>query len=136
MKASLLYRIAAIVLVLFAAGHGFGFWQVDPTWGADGVVGGMRSIHITLQGFSRSYWDFFLANGFTVDAFLLFTAVLAWQLGGLPAESLAGLRLTKWAFAACFAVITLLCLTWLFLIPIAFSAIVTVLLAAGAWRSS
>ncbi len=135
MKASALYRITAVVLVLFAAGHGFGFWQVDPSWGAGAVVAPMRSVHFTLQGFNRSYWDFFLANGFTVDVFLVFTAILAWQLGGLPGESLARLRLTAWMFAACFAVIALLCFTYLFLIPIVFSVVAAALLAAAAWRS-
>src|SRR5205085_10861833 len=34
-KASLLYRIAAILLLLFAVGRTLGFRQSDPTWGVD-----------------------------------------------------------------------------------------------------
>jgi len=49
----------------------------------------MRSIHFDVQGFNRTYWDLFVAAGFSVGVFYLFTAVLAWQLGGLPAESRA-----------------------------------------------
>ncbi len=33
MKAPALYRIAAVLLVLFAAGHTVGFRRVDPRWG-------------------------------------------------------------------------------------------------------
>ena len=135
MTTSRLYRIAAVVLLLFALGHGIGFHAVDPAWGADGVVGSMRSVHFTIQGFNRSYWDFFLANGFSVDAFLVFAAVLAWQMGGLPDESLGRMRLTAWAFAACFLLLAALCYAYLFMIPLVFSVLVAALLCAAAWRA-
>jgi hypothetical protein len=98
-KASLFYRIAAVLLLLFAVGHTLGFRQSDPTWGVDTLLGSMRSIHFDVQGFSRTYWDLFVAAGFSVGVFYLFAAVLAWQLGGLPAETLAGMRVTVWALA-------------------------------------
>ncbi len=44
MKASLLYRIASILLLLFAAGHTLGFRQIDPKWGVDSLIQSMRSI--------------------------------------------------------------------------------------------
>ena len=106
MKASLFYRIAAVLLLLFAVGHTLGFRQSDPTWGVDTLLGSMRSIHFDVQGFSRTYWDLFVAAGFSVGVFYLFAAVLAWQLGGLPAETLAVMRVTVWALALCFAAIT------------------------------
>ena len=56
MRASLLYRIAAVLLLLFAAGHTLGFRQSDPTWGVDALLSSMRSIHFDVQGFNRSYW--------------------------------------------------------------------------------
>ena len=56
----------------------------------------MRSSHFDVQGFSRTYLDLFLAAGFSVGVFYLFAAVLAWQLGRLPAETLARLRITAW----------------------------------------
>ena len=67
----------------------------------------MRSIHFDVQGFNRTYWDLFVAAGFSVGVFYLFTAILAWQLGGLPAATLALMRGTAWAFALCFAAITI-----------------------------
>lgn len=135
MKASLFYRIAAVLLLLFAVGHTLGFSQSDPTWGVDAVVGSMRSIHFDVQGFHRSYWDFFLAAGFSVGVFYLFAAILAWQLGRLPAATLALMRGTAWAFALCFAAITVLSCIYLFIIPIAFSIAITSCLAAAAWLS-
>src|SRR6202158_4446982 len=105
MKASLCYRTPAVVLLLFAVGHTLGFRQSDPTWGVDALLGSMRSIHFDVQGFNRTYWDLFVAAGFSVGVFYLFAAVLAWQLGGLPAATLALMRGTAWAFALCFAAI-------------------------------
>jgi len=82
-KASIFYRIAAVLLLLFAVGHTLGFRQSDPKWGVDTLLGSMRSIHFDVQGFSRTYWDLFVAAGLSVGVFYLFAAILAWQLGGL-----------------------------------------------------
>ena len=54
MKPSLLFRIASVLIVLFAVGHTLGFRQVDPAWGAGAVVEAMKSVHFQVQGFSRA----------------------------------------------------------------------------------
>jgi len=136
MKASVFYRIAAVLLLLFAIGHTLGFRQSDPAWGVDALLGSMRSIHVDVQGFNRTYWDLFLAAGFSVGVFFLFSAILAWQLGGLPAETLGRMRGIAWTFALCFAAITVVSWRHLFLLPIAFSIVVTLCLAAAAWLSA
>jgi hypothetical protein len=136
MKASIFYRVAAVLLLLFAAAHLFGFRQSDPKWGVDALLGSMRSIHFDVGGFSRTYWDLFLAAGFSVGVFFLFSAILAWQLGGLSTDTLARMRGTAWAFALCFAAITLLSWRYLFLPPFVFSLVITVCLTSAAWLSS
>ena len=136
MKASMFYRIAAVLLLLFAVGHTLGFRQSDPKWGVDALLSSMRSIHFDVQGFHRSYWDLFVAAGFSVGVFYLFAAILAWQLGGLPAATLALMRGTAWAFALCFAAITVVSWIYLFIIPIVFSLLVTLCLTAAAWLST
>src|SRR6476661_9521279 len=140
MKASLssrmFYRIAAVLLLLFALGHTLGFRQSDPAWGVDTLLGSMRSIHFEVQGFNRTYWDLFVAAGFSVGVLYLFAAILAWQLGGLPVATLALMRGTTWAFALSFAAITVVSWRYLFIIPIAFSIAITVCLTAAAWLSA
>ncbi|HKV94143.1 MAG TPA: hypothetical protein VJW20_16455 [Candidatus Angelobacter sp.] len=136
MKASVFYRIAAVLLLLFAAGHTFGFRQSDPQWGADALLNSMRSIHFNAQGFNRTYWDFFLGAGFSVGVFFLFSAILAWQLGGLPAATVARMRGTAWAFALCFAAITVVSWRYLFAVPLALSLLITLCLIAAAWLSA
>lgn len=136
MKAPLLYRIASVLLLLFAVGHTLGFRQSDPTWGVDTLLGSMRSIHFDVQGFSRTLWDLFVAAGFSVGVFYLFAAVLTWQLAGLPAGTLAVMRTTVWALALSFAAITVVSCLYLFIIPIVFATLITVCLTAAAWLSA
>ena len=136
MKPQILYRISAVLLLLFAVGHTLGFRQSDPAWGVDALLGSMRSIHFDVQGFSRTYWDLFQAAGFSVGVFYFFAAVLAWQLGALPRETLALMRIAEWAFALCFAAITVVSWRFLFILPIAFSFVITVCLAGAAWLSA
>jgi hypothetical protein len=135
MKPSLLYRIAAGLLVLFAAAHTAGFRQSDPAWGADAVIASMQSVHFAVQGFSRSYWDFYVGAGLSVGVFFLFAGVLAWQLGRLPATTLASMPVVTWAFALCFAAVTAVSWRYLFILPVIFAGIITLCLAAAAWRS-
>src|SRR4051795_9399222 len=135
MKASVFYRIAAVLLLLFALGHTLGFRQSDPAWGVDALLSSMRGIHFDVQGFNRTYWDLFVAAGFSVGVFYLFAAILAWQMGGLPVATLALMRGTAWAFALAFAAIAILSWRYLFIIPVAFSIAITICLTAAAWIS-
>jgi hypothetical protein len=136
MRPSLFYRLAAVLLLLFAAAHTLGFRQSDPSWGVDALLSGMRSIHFDMLGSDRTYWDLFLAAGYSVGVFYLFAAVLAWQLGGFPAATLARMRGVTWAFALAFAAITALSWKYLFIIPIGFSLAITLCLTAAAWLSA
>ena len=136
MKASIFYRIAAVLLLLFAIGHTLGFRQSDPSWGVDALLGAMRSIHCDVPRFNRTYRDLFVAAGFSVGVFYLFAAILAGQLGGLPAATLALMSGTAWAFALCFAAITVVSWRYLLVIPIAFSIVITLCLSAAAWLSA
>ncbi len=136
MKAPILYRSAAVLLVLFAAGHTFGFRQNNPEWAADSVLLSMRSVHFDAQGFTRTYWDFFSAFGLFFSVFLLFAAVLAWLLGGLPAETLARARSISWALAICFVAVTALSWRYAFTTPIVFATLITACLIAAASLSA
>lgn len=134
MKARVLYRISAVLILLFDLGHSAGFPWSDPKWGVD--TGAMRSSHFMVLGFSRTYWDFYVGFGLIISVFLLLAAILAWQLGSLSAQAAPFLRGTAWALALGFAAITVLNWMYFFTIPIVFSGVITVCLAAAAWLSS
>ena len=125
MSPKVFYRIASVLLVLFALGHQLGFQHADPQWHVDSVVGAMQSVHFQVQGLTRSYWDFFAGFGYFVTVFLIFAAVLAWQLGGLRNDALAVVR---WTFAASFVVIAFLSWRYFFIIPLVFSAVIALCL--------
>ena len=134
MKSRVLYRIAAILILLFDLGHTAGFPWSDPVWGVD--LGPMRSSHFKVLGFSRTYWDFYVGFGLMVTVFLLLAAILAWQLGSLPAQALSLMRWTTWFLVGCFAAVTVLSWLYFFIIPIAFGAAITVCLVAAAVASA
>ena len=135
MKASSLYRISSILLVLFAIGHTFGFRQIDPAWGVDSLVQSMKSIHFNANGADRTYWDFFVGFGLFVTVLMLFASIIAWQLGSLPSEILAAMRVSAWGFTICFAVVAYLSWRYFFIVPVVFSIAIFLCLAAAAWHS-
>jgi hypothetical protein len=135
LKAPLFYRIAAVLLVLFAVAHTLGFRQSDPAWHVGPLLASMQSHHFDVLGSSRTYWDLFVAAGFSVGVFYLFAAVLAWQLGSVPAATLSSMRMTAWGFVLCFAGIAVLSYKYLFILPVIFSFMITACLIAAAWLS-
>jgi hypothetical protein len=135
-KPSVLYRIASVLLLLFAALHTFGFRQVDPQWGVESLIRSMQSIRFDILGSQRTYWEFFVGFGLFFSIFLVFTAVLTWQLSGLPGQTLTAMRGTAWALVACFAAVTAVCCGYAFIIPIVFSILILLCLTAAAWLSA
>jgi ketosteroid isomerase-like protein len=126
------YRGAAVLLGLFALGHQLGFRHVDPAWGVDAVVRGMQTARFPVQGFQRSYWDFFSGFGFFATAFLVFSTLFALDLARHPADVLAHLRLVRWAFAACYVVIAVLMATNFFAVPVVFASLIAIGLTVAA----
>jgi hypothetical protein len=131
-KASLLYRTASVLLILFALGHTLGFRRVDPRWKLDSIIAALRSTHFEVQGLNRTYWDFYVGFGLFVTILLLFTAILTWQLGGLPKDHLSEMRLVAWSLAACFVVVTFLSWKYFFIVPVIFSGVVAICLILAA----
>ncbi len=123
------YRISAMLLLLFATHHIFGNGQRD---GVDGLLSGVRFLHCDVQARGRTCWDLFAASGFFAGVFYMFSAILAWQLSRLPAATLALVRGITWAFALCFAAITILSWIYFFIEPFTLSLAITICLAFAA----
>lgn len=129
----LIYRIAAVLILLFDLGHSAGYPWSDPKWGVD--LGAIQSSHFKVLGFTRTYWNFYVGFGLIISIFMLLAAILAWQLSNLPAETLRLMRSSAWALPVCFAALTVLNWMYFFTIPIVFSGVITVCLVVAAWRS-
>jgi hypothetical protein len=133
MKASILYRVASVLLIVFAIGHTLGFRRVDPRWGVDSILDALRSRHFDVQGLNRTYWDFYIGFGLFVTVLLLFSAVLSWQLGGLTKETVSTVPIITWGLAVSFLVVTFLSWRYFFVLPVIFSGVITICLILAAW---
>lgn len=132
---SLAYRSAAVLLVIFALGHQFGFRSVDPTWGADALARAMQTTSFAVQGFTRTFWDFYSGFGFLVTIFLLFSAVLSWELSRMPDVTRGALARTRWAFAICYVAVAIITWASFFVAPGTFATLIAVGLIIGASKS-
>jgi|SRR5580700_7121023 hypothetical protein len=133
MSSSTFYRIAAVLLLIFAVGHTLGFRSIPPEWKADSVVAAMRSVHFDVGGFSRSYWDFFTGLGLFVAILQLLAAVVAWQLAGLGKETLRLLPLLRWSFATCFVGASVVSWMYVSVVPFIFSLLIAICLTLATW---
>ena len=134
MNATLLYRIASVVLVVFAAGHTFGFLKFRPA-SAEGLAvrDAMTNVRIEIKGSSFTYGDFYTGFGLMITAYLLFAAFLAWHLGTLAREQPAAIGALGWAFVAVQAVCVAVSLRYFFLLPSILSVVIVICLAWSAW---
>ncbi len=136
MSPALLYRIASVLLILFAAAHTLGFRRVDPRWGLDATIGALKATQFQVQGFTRSYWSFYTGFGLFVTVLLVFAGIFAWQLGALPKDTLRSLRVVTWALALSFVAVTFLSWRYFFIAPLVFSGVVAACLLLAAWSAA
>jgi hypothetical protein len=134
MNATWLYRIASVLLVLFALGHTVGFLTFRPPT-AEGVAvrDAMNSVHFQVRSATFSYGGWYIGFGLYATAYLLFSAFLAWHLGSVATSYPRAIGGLGWAF---FGVqVAGLVLSWKYFsaAPGMFSAVVAACLGAAAW---
>jgi hypothetical protein len=134
MNATLLYRMACVLLILFAAGHTVGFLRFQPpSPEARAVYEAMNNVHFQVRNASFSYGAFYIGFGLFVTAYFLFSAFLAWRLGALAATHPHVIGSLSWGL---FSVqVASLILSWIYfsMPPLVFSALVTACLGWAAW---
>ena len=130
MKTSLLLRIAAIVTLLFFAGHTASIPWTPAVGPAEmPVIAAMKGPSFDVMGSTRTYWDFYFGFGVTISLLLLLSAVVLWQLATLAKTEAARLRPIITAFFIAFAVNAVLALKYFFIIPVVMSVVIAILLA-------
>ena len=134
------FRIAAVIFLLFAAGHTFGFLSFRPaTAEAQAVWNGMQNVRFgaTATDAPRfSYGGFYIGFGLTITAFLLFQGWLAWVCGGMAAKGLPESRTIGLALALLQVVGGALSLRFFSTGPAVFSVLLALLLGFSALRSA
>jgi hypothetical protein len=101
MKGTTLYRIAAVIFLVFALGHTYGFLSLRaPSTEGRAVFDGMNTVQFVVHGRTYSYGGFYRGFGLSCTMSMLFSAFLAWQLGELARSAPRAINATAWAFAA------------------------------------
>jgi hypothetical protein len=135
-KATWLYRIAGGALLLFAAGHTFGFLHFKPpTPEAEAVHNAMIAVRFPVGRSQLSYEGFYVGFGLFVTAYMLFSAFLAWHLGGLARSNPRAIGTLGWVFFGLELVSLVLSAIYFSVVPAAFSAFVAVCLGWAAWAA-
>jgi len=134
MTATLLYRISAFVLVLFAAGHTLGFMTFKaPTPEGVAVQQSMDNVRFSMGGKSLSYGDFYRGFGLFCTAYLLFNAFLAWHLGTMARNTPQAIGALGWIFFALQVIGIALSWRYFVLPPTIFSAVLAIMTGWAAW---
>ena len=129
MKATILFRITAVLFLLFAAGHTFGFLSFKPsTQEAQAVFESMNNVHFTAEGKIFSYGGWYRGFGLSNTASMIFEAFLAWYLGSMAKRGTQEVKAIGWALFVW--QLPGLVLAWIYfgVEPIILSALVTILI--------
>ncbi len=134
MKPAILFRVAAVLYLLFAIGHTFGFLTFKPpTEEAQAVRESMNTVHFVMQDKILSYGGFYRGFGLAITGAILLQAFFCWYLGsmarhGNPAVVPLGSALFAQQLAS-------QGLSWLYfgLPPVILGTIVAIILALATW---
>ena len=136
MSATLLYRIAAFVFILFALGHTYGFLSLRaPSAEARAVFDAMNTVHFEVGGHSFSYGGFYRGFGLSCTVSMLLSAFLAWHLGELARSAPASVGLLGWVFFAAQIAGGVLSFLYFGLPPMVLSALVAAVVGLAAFRT-
>lgn len=111
------YRVAAILLVVFATLHTAGGVFGPHRFGAEpeAVFASMKSVEFRANGATCTWYGFWFGFGLLVTVFLLFSAMVAWHLGGMAPGDRRRLAPVAWALFA--GQVATAALSWAYFFP-------------------
>lgn len=137
MKATILFRITAILFLVFAAGHTFGFLNFKaPSQEGRAVFDAMNNVHFQEEGKIFSYGGWYRGFGLSATFSMIFEAFLAWYLGSMAKRGSKEVAAIGWAFFAW--QLPGLALSWIYfgVPPMILSALVAIMIGAATWLAS
>jgi|ERR1051326_1719285 hypothetical protein len=135
MTATLLYRIAAMLFVLFATGHTVGFLTFKPL-NQEGVAVRDAMDRVCLEGIGSgklTYGGFYRGFGLFCTVYLAFAAYLSWHLGSMARNTPQAIGTLGWIF---FVVqLVSIALSWIYFLlpPVILSALAAICTGWAAW---
>jgi hypothetical protein len=136
MKSISCFRAASVLLVVFSILHTAGGMLAQKSMGlaADTVFEAMKRVHFSFNGADATWYGFWFGFGLTVSAFLLLSAVVAWQLDRIPSDLWPKVSVIAWALVASHVFNTILAWRYFFAGPGIFGIAISGLLIAGVLR--
>ncbi len=130
------YRTASYLLVLFCAGHTAGGMLSQKSLGpeSDAVFSLMKAVHFNFNGSSCTWYGFWFGFGLMVSVFLLFSALVAWQLDKVGPQNWPAVSVIAWALVVSHICNAVLSWAYFFAGPGILATAVAILLGVGAWR--
>jgi hypothetical protein len=135
MNPSILLKIGAVVLLLYATGHTLGavilYKPHAPEEAA--VIDSMKNYHVPMKsGSNRTLWDFYYGFGLAVGLLNYVFAALAWVVAVQAAKNFPGVGPLALVLAGACLCQTWLCWRYFFAIPLVMS-LVAGLIFVAAW---
>ena len=127
----ILLRAAAVLTLLFAAGHMLGALDSWSPLGDTPTLTAMREFVFDVGGSRRTYWDFYYGFGVYIGVLLAMQAVLLWQLAAVPAGMAAALLPLLSTMAVAWTIGTVVLWIYIFAVPALFSTVCTAALIAA-----
>ena len=130
------FRTASVLLIIFCVMHTIGGMISQTSLGAasDGVFEQMKRVHFDFNGADCTWYGFWFGFGLTVSAFLLLSALIAWELERVDLALWPQLRYIAWALVVSHAFNTVISWKYFFAGPGTFGVLITLLLAIGTLR--
>ena len=101
MSPALWFRIAAVLFLLFTAGHTFGFLTFRPsTPEGRAVFDSMNATRFSVGSSTFTYGRFYRGFGLSISVTQLFTAWLAWFLASMSRHNPSDAQSIGWALWA------------------------------------
>jgi hypothetical protein len=131
-RATVWFRAAAVLMLLFAVGHTYGFLAFRPdTAEGRAVWEAMNSVRFSAGSLTFSYGGFYTGFGLSISAFDLFSAWLAWTLGSMARAGERRASTIGWAMFALQCVGFVLSLRYFSIVPAVLSAVAALCFLLG-----
>ena len=138
MKSITTFRAASVLLVIFCFLHTKGgmLKQASLGFASDAVFAQMKLVHFDFNGADCTWYGFWFGFGLTASAFLVLSAVIAWELDKVSPVNWPLVNVMAWALIAAQAFNTLMSWMYFFAGPGVFGILITVLLVLGTLKKS
>ena len=130
MKTFHFLRLAAVLTLLYCAGHTMGMpWTPYTNPEATSILEALKSHSFEADGFKGTYWDIYFGFGLIISVYLLVQAVVLWQVASLAKTDAIRVRPIVVSFLVAFVINAALSWKYFFIVPVVIAGLTAICLA-------